>query len=73
MKNWLFVAALVAATWCFAPSPASAQQPGWSPRVIEFGAQRAQTRATPIIYRDYRPLHFYGNTVRRQYYRGRHG
>jgi hypothetical protein len=36
-----------------------------------FGQERQQMRATPILHRPYRPLHFYGNTVRRRHYRGR--
>jgi len=38
--------------------------------IIATGAERAAIESTPIEYRPYRPLHFYGNTVRRQYYRG---
>jgi len=49
---------------------ASATQPGWSPNVIASGDQREQLRMTPIEDRPYRPLHFYGNTVRRMHYRG---
>ncbi len=33
--------------------------------VIAVGAQRQEIRATPILERENRPLHFYGNTVRR--------
>ncbi len=33
--------------------------------VIATGAQRQQIRSTPILERENRPLHFYGNTVRR--------
>lgn len=47
-----------------------AAEPGWSPRIVTFGEQREQIKSTPIVQRDYRPLHFYGNTVRRAYYRG---
>lgn len=49
---------------------AAAQEPGWSGRVVTFGEQRAAIESTPIIQRQYRPLHFYGNTIRRMYYRG---
>lgn len=48
----------------------TAQQPGWSPNIVATGIQREQIRATPIEQRPYRPLHFYGNTVRRIHYRG---
>lgn len=33
--------------------------------IIATSAQRQQIRATPILERENRPLHFYGNTVRR--------
>jgi len=51
------------------PAPAS-QEPGWIPVVIARGALREQIDATPIEERPYRPLHFYGNTIRRRHYRG---
>lgn len=47
-----------------------AQQPGWSPNIIASSEQRQQIQATPIEQRPYRPLHFYGNTIRRMHYRG---
>lgn len=47
-----------------------AQQPDWSPTIIARGEERQQIRATPIEQRPNRPLHFYGNTVRRIHYRG---
>lgn len=38
--------------------------------IIAFGQLRQEIKATPILERPYyRPLHFYGNTVRRQYAR----
>jgi hypothetical protein len=52
-----------------APS-GSPQEPGWSRGVVLFGEAREEKNATPILERDYRPLHFYGNTVRRRHYRG---
>ncbi len=55
----------------FAATTTSAKDPGWSGTVIARGAQREQIEAMDILDRPYRPLHFYGNTVRRQYYRGR--
>ncbi len=51
-------------------SGAAAQEPGWWGYVIAPESVRPQIRRTPIIHRPYRPLHFYGNTVRRRYYRG---
>ncbi|MEO8498641.1 MAG: hypothetical protein ABI614_26570 [Planctomycetota bacterium] len=50
-------------------SSTSAQEPGWWGVVIAPEQIRPQIQATPIIHRPYRPLHFYGNTVRRRYYR----
>lgn len=45
-------------------------EPGWSNAVIATGSQREKISSTPIVKRPYRPLHFYGNTVRRMHYRG---
>lgn len=73
MKNPLRTTALLfltlAAAWWV--QPARAAEPGWSPVVIARGHQRAEIEATPIELRPYRPLHFYGNTLRRMHYRGR--
>jgi hypothetical protein len=69
MKKWAVVLSILASTSCFSSSVA-AEEPGWSGRVIVFGQERAQVQATPIVHRAYRPMHFYGNTVRRRYYRG---
>lgn len=67
MKNrllgMLFFCGLVVAT------TVSANEPGWSGTVIARGVQREQIEAMNILDRPYRPLHFYGNTVRRRYYR----
>ena len=49
---------------------APAAEPGWSPVVIPTGEYRAKIKSLPIEQRPYRPLHFYGNSVRRSYYRG---
>ena len=43
--------------------------PGWSPVIVPTGAYRQQLRQTPIHLRPNRPLHFYGNRVRRNYAR----
>jgi len=47
-----------------------AQEPGWTSRVLKLGSERETSEQTPILERPYRPLHFYGNAVRRNYYRG---
>jgi len=64
----LFASALLA--WGLLASSAAAQEPGWWGVVIAPESIRPQIERTPIIHRPYRPFHFYGNTVRRQYYRG---
>ena len=62
---------LCLAVLAFFASTASAQQePGWEGQVIARGARRAEIQSTDILYRPYRPLHFYGNATRRRYYRG---
>ncbi len=49
--------------------PASGSKTGWSPRIIATGEFKEKIEATPIELRPNRPLHFYGNTVRRRHYR----
>lgn len=49
---------------------AAAAEPGWSSVVIPTGEYREQIKSLPIEQRPYRPLHFYGNTIRRSHYRG---
>lgn len=51
-------------------SNTGASEPGWSPVIIATGPYRDYIQSTPIQMRPYRPLHFYGNTVRRMRYRG---
>ena len=55
-----------------APSVASAEsnEPGWLGVVVARGDLKQWIDSTPIVDRPNRPFHFYGNTVRRQYYRG---
>ncbi|MDA7992807.1 MAG: hypothetical protein MPJ25_07165, partial [Pirellulales bacterium] len=48
--------------------PALAQT-GFDPRIVVFGAEREKIENTPIEQRPNRPLHFYGNTIRRRHYR----
>lgn len=52
-------------------TPAVAKEPNWSGVVVARGQQRVKIQSTEIVRRPYRPLHFYGNTVRRRHYRGR--
>lgn len=67
MRSLVF-AAVVAAS--FAPLPAEARSTGFDPRIITFGDAREEIKSTPITQRPNRPLHFYGNTVRRRHERG---
>ena len=69
MKLLTAILSLVVGLPLFA-SASSAQEPGWSNVVIARGEMRQQIEATPIVNRPYRPLHFYGNAVRRAHYRG---
>lgn len=39
------------------------------PPIVARGQLRQEIKATPILERPNRPLHFYGNTVRRQHAR----
>ena len=67
MKRLLLVALLACGPFV---SSSAAEEPGWWGRVIAPAPIRPQVHSTPIIYRPYRPFHFYGNTIRRSYYRG---
>lgn len=69
MKPQLLIFAMAAAMWAGCLT-ASAQEPSGRGPVIARGETREQIEATPILQRPYRPMHFYGNTVRRRHYRG---
>jgi hypothetical protein len=62
--------ALVAGFSAFSELSADAAEPSWSPVIIATGEYRQQIESMPIEQRPYRPLHFYGNAVRRNYHRG---
>lgn len=49
---------------------AVAAQNGFDPRIIAVGEARDQIKSKPIEQRPNRPLHVYGNTVRRRHSRG---
>lgn len=73
MSKFLFSTvffACIATGSCILTSDASSAEPGWSPIVLPTGEYREQIKSMPIELRPYRPLHFYGNTIRRNYYRG---
>ncbi len=65
----LAVLGLTAATSPAAP-PVPVAEPGWVGVIIARGELRDQIESTPILERPYRPLHVYGNTIRRNHYRG---
>lgn len=46
---------------------ATARNSNFDPRVITFGETREQIKSTPMVDRPNRPLHFYGNSVRRRH------
>jgi hypothetical protein len=60
MLRVVLVAAVAAAT------AGAAAGAGFDPRVITFGSERDQIKSTPIEKRPNRPLHVYGNSVRRR-------
>ncbi len=68
MKGKLLVFILVLGVWTVGwlgfPQLTRGQGP-----IIATGEQRRQIAATPILERPNRPLHVYGNTVRRRYHR----
>jgi hypothetical protein len=74
MNRILTLSVVLVFAFLFAQSDAFGQmrggEPGWESRVIKRGVERTISRNTPIQMRPYRPLHFYGNTIRRRYYRG---
>ncbi|MEI6241038.1 MAG: hypothetical protein WCR51_11645 [Planctomycetia bacterium] len=68
----LLLPTVIAALSIPLPEPAhAASQTGFDPRVVTFGAEREQIKSIPIEKRPYRPLHVYGNSVRRRQTRGR--
>lgn len=67
MRTAAFAAVLAAA---LAPVPAEAAATGFDPRIVVFGDAREAIKSTPINQRPNRPLHVYGNSVRRRHQRG---
>ena len=57
----ILVAAVAAAT----AAPVAGAE--FDPRVVTFGSERDQIKSTPIEKRPNRPLHLYGNSVRRRH------
>lgn len=77
-----WVSCVAAAIWLSLPGPqpvmaaggavsgGQSGEPGWSPVIVATGSYRAMLGSLPIERRPYRPLHVYGNTVRRMHHRG---
>jgi hypothetical protein len=63
-----FIVALLVQAWI--PAASQAQEPEWYPYVLARGNDRSEIKNTHINDRPYRPFHFYGNAVRRNFYRG---
>ena len=61
------LAALLATT--VAPAPVEAAGTGFDPRIVAYGDSREEIKSTPITQRPNRPLHVYGNSVRRRHHR----
>ena len=73
MKLQVSVAAftpLLLAIVFLSQSSSVAAEPNWYPYVVARGSDRAAIQNTPMHKRPYRPMHFYGNAVRRNYHRG---
>jgi hypothetical protein len=52
------------------PEPVfAAKQATIDPRIVTFGDAREEIKNTPITQRPNRPLHIYGNSVRRRHSR----
>lgn len=49
---------------------ARGQEPGWMGVIVARGELKQEIKSMPMVDRPYRPFHFYGNTVRREYYHG---
>lgn len=66
----IFILLAIFSTGCISSRYSTAAEPEWTNRVLKVGQDREKTNELPITERPYRPLHFYGNTVRRRHYRG---
>jgi len=62
LRRLAVLALLLAALGEVRPADAS----DFDPRVITFGDARQEIKSTPVTQRPNRPLHVYGNTVRRR-------
>jgi len=62
MRTLLFIAASTS----LSVLPAVAAGSGFDPRIIVLGEERQRLQQLPIERRPNRPLHFYGNSIRRR-------
>ncbi len=70
---FLIVAGMIASPVVMDASAANPRpngEPSWTHGVVRVGEERDAIKSLPITERPYRPLHFYGNTIRRMHYRG---
>jgi len=65
-----FVIATVTTVALVPITPVDAANARIEPQIIARGENREQVQNTPILERPNRPLHVYGNTVRRRHHRG---
>jgi hypothetical protein len=69
MLRHAFVAVILVSGLVVSTASAVGSETGWVPVIVARGELKQQIESTPIVERPNRPFHFYGNTVRRQYYR----
>ncbi|MEM6688724.1 MAG: hypothetical protein AAF664_04805 [Planctomycetota bacterium] len=69
-RQFFILLVIVIASSTLRVEAAQNASPGYSPVVLPRGDYRDQIQSMPVHKRPYRPLHFYGNTVRRMHYRG---
>ena len=50
-------------------APRMSGEPKWAGKILLRGPEKAHQQATPILEREYRPFHIYGNMERRHHYR----
>ena len=68
--RYVLSAFVVAGTFAGISSVEAAPPTGWDSTIILRGKERAVVKSMPIEKRPMRPLHVYGNTIRRIEYRG---
>ena len=66
----LLMALAVSIAFGFASEAQAAPPTGWDSTIILRGQERNVVKSMPIEKRPMRPLHIYGNAIRRMEYRG---